>query len=358
MATKKAKGLKFVTDTESPFPDLYSIEGEETALRDLLEADNPDTNDPRWPRVVELENRMKLRQQMMANAKVRQQADSIITTPEAVKVKELTGFVASHTETMVLHTRDAFQMFTGRAKTAAATPGRVDHTITGGARVAAFIRLLWFLTANDNPYADWALISATEAIKGITKELEQASHRCETDLEKLRQRGLDYQVVVAPVPQTVELRFKSPYGFMVAESIVSFDYYVRVLRTLSRHDRLSEAETRDAIYEYKRRMRGVFELARKYASVLGQPNMELLARKDFAVDADDAAKARISIAREKFGSVPEDVFMRRIKPRHSQARPDQPGFETDELQALAKHASGEISEEPTTTVADEGKGLL
>ena len=57
-------------------------------------------------------------------------------------------------DTMTLHTREAYRIFTGRATEAA---GKLP-AIPGGRRFAAVLKSIWHLSANDNPYADWILI--------------------------------------------------------------------------------------------------------------------------------------------------------------------------------------------------------
>ena len=48
MATPKTKTTKFPTSADSPFEDGYDIAGERDALKDLVEAEEPDEKDPRW----------------------------------------------------------------------------------------------------------------------------------------------------------------------------------------------------------------------------------------------------------------------------------------------------------------------
>jgi integrating conjugative element protein (TIGR03761 family) len=348
---KPAPTPAFQRDVDSPFPDQYWIEGEESVLRELIDADEPNTSDPRWARVLELERRRKLLDQMRANERKRGTADDVVPTPEAAKVNSLSQFVSPNTETMTLHTRDAFQVFTGRARSTDPS----GHTIVGGARVAACIKSIWYLSENDNPYADWALISASDSIKGETQLLENESEALEeAHFRKLQQRGLSYEIAVASVPQTVELRFKSPYGFMIAELISAFDFYVRVVRTLIRRDRMTDNEGREAIYIHKRKIRGVFELPAKYEHVLNQETMRLLSRADFGKEVDAAGVLRVAVARKAFGPVPNNIFSGELQPRHSKRRVT---VTQQELAALHAAAAGQHQDAGTTSTDNEQKLL-
>ena len=67
---------------------------------------------------------------------------------------DMGGLVDEVPDTMTLHTKEAYRLFIGR---------RFDATnqieaIAGGRRVAASLRAIWYLSSNDNPYADWVLV--------------------------------------------------------------------------------------------------------------------------------------------------------------------------------------------------------
>ena len=70
-------------------------------------------------------------------------------------------------DAMTLHTREAWQMFTGRSADASGqTPA-----IPGGRRFAAVLRAIWALSARDNPYADWILIRVTQRLGEIRAQM-------------------------------------------------------------------------------------------------------------------------------------------------------------------------------------------
>jgi hypothetical protein len=48
----------------TPLPDGYDLEAERLALADLLQAEQPDESDPRWPRVIEYTDRLRQLRQM------------------------------------------------------------------------------------------------------------------------------------------------------------------------------------------------------------------------------------------------------------------------------------------------------
>ncbi|HMV40646.1 MAG TPA: AcaB family transcriptional regulator, partial [Plasticicumulans sp.] len=72
-------------------------------------------------------------------------------------------------DAMTLHTQDAYRMFTGRA----ADPASNAPAIPGGRRFAAVLKAIWYLSANDNPYADWILIRVYQSLSGIRSQMGQ-----------------------------------------------------------------------------------------------------------------------------------------------------------------------------------------
>ena len=109
--------------------------------------------------------------------------------------------------------------------------------IIGAKFCAAALRSFWVQTAHDNPYADWALLRATQGMQQYGRELQQLT---ETHLGKLRQmeaKGLTFTVLKSADPKSVSLQFTSPYGFMLAELVVDYDYTVRVIKTAVRQVR-------------------------------------------------------------------------------------------------------------------------
>jgi integrating conjugative element protein (TIGR03761 family) len=219
-------------------------------------------------------------------------------------------------DVMTLHTQDAYRMFTGRvadAKTQA-------PAIPGGRRFAAVLKSIWYLSANDNPYADWILIRVYQSLVAIRAQMAQVIAGREAEFDALRRKGLNLSVLRSRSPATVELGFRSPYGYATAEAIVEFDYHVRMVKTLVLKDRMSDDDGRAAIREIGRGLRALFLEPIRWERQLLREEMLPLSRRDFLPSADDAARQRMHIAVALFGEVPRAVFTGDDAPRHSQRR--------------------------------------
>lgn len=219
-------------------------------------------------------------------------------------------------DSMTLHTREAWQLFTGRR----ADPARRTTPIPGGRRFASVMKMLWLLSANDNPYADWILQRVYERLARVRRRLDRSIHVREAEMQELVTRGLSLAVMASREPMHVEIGFGSPYGYAAAEAILEFDRYVRVVRTLMHKDRLGENEGRAAIREIGREFRALFVEPIRWERHLVTDDLRALSRRDYLPGADDAACERVRAAARFFGAVPRDIFIGDVQPRHTRRR--------------------------------------
>ena len=219
-------------------------------------------------------------------------------------------------DTMSLHTKDAYRIFTGRGADAA---GKLPP-IPGGRRFAAVLKSIWHLSANDNPYADWILIRMYESLIAIRAHLSRVITAREEAIEILKRKGLSLAVMGSRSPKTVELGFRSPYGYATAEAIVEIDYYVRMIKTLIHKDRMSDDEGRAAIREVGRELRALFLEPIRWERHLLREELRPLSRSDFLPAADELAHQRVRAVVALFGEVPRKVFTGAQAPRHTRRR--------------------------------------
>jgi len=337
-ATGQLAAVEFPVSGDSPFPDGYDIASERDALADLVAADNPDQSDPRWPRFLELSEREERLRQMNTARQLRQGAESVVPDHEARRIVDLGQLTDSAPDTMTLHTKDAFRMFTGRQADA---EGKVVP-IAGGKRFAAVLKSIWYLSGNDNPYADWILIRMYDGLMAVRAHLAEASQERENAIDLLKRKGLTFSVMQSRSPKAVELGFRSPYGYATAEAIADFDYYVRVIKTLIHKDRIGDEEGRAAIRELGREMRALFLEPIRWERYLLREELRQLSRSDFLPGAGEEAGKRVKAAVGLFGELPRKVFTGTEAPRHTRRRVK---LTAAELQLLER-ASLSVPSEP------------
>jgi len=302
----------------SPFSDGYDIEGERQALKDMIEADDLNTTDPRYQRYVELERREELLRRNQAEYEARDGAERDVPFLEASRVKTLGRLADEGEDSMLLHTREASRLFVGRAL----APGEQGYGQSGGKKVGAALRAIWYLSGNDNPYADYALLECHSGIQALVRDLESQIALMEARLEKLKQRGLSFSIVAAMPPAKVELGFKSPYGYSVVLLISTMDYFVRVVKSLVRKDLLTDKEGYAEIWNASHKVRRVFERAVWFQRYLMKEELVKLSRLDWLPTADELAKKRVAAAVKLFGQLPREVFNGSAAPAHSRRQLD------------------------------------
>ena len=235
-------------------------------------------------------------------------------------------------DTMTLHTRDAYLMFTGRKH----EPGSPFMPIVGGRKLAAVLKSIWYLSAQDNPYADWILIQLHDGLADLRSGLARATRQREGMLAQIARKGLALSVMSSRRPAIVALGFRSPYGYATAQMIVEFDYCVRVIKTLVQKDCLSDVQGQNAIRALTREMRRFFLGAVRWERLLLREDVAALSRGDFLPGADAVAQKRTETAITLFGRVPQKILLGHTVPRHTRrrAKPTK-----EELRALRQAAS-------------------
>jgi len=108
--------------------------------------------------------------------------------------------------------------------------------------------------------------------------------------------------------------------YAIAELIVEFDFYVRVVKTLGRKAIFSDKQEHDAIRQFTRPMRAAFEEFIRFETWLTKPELLPLCRNDFLPGADAEAQRRVAAVTGIFGAVPPGIYAAQQVSRHSQRR--------------------------------------
>ena len=158
------------------------------------------------PLCVAVRTRSATAETMKATRKPRQQAQSIVPEPVARGVMELGRLVDEEPDTMTLHTKEAFGAFTGRRPEA---QGNGVH-IGGGKRFAAVLKSIWDLSGNDNPYADWLLITMHGRLTELRLKIERATIAKQKLIDLVKTQGLSFSVMRSRKSQDGGAWFSQP----------------------------------------------------------------------------------------------------------------------------------------------------
>jgi len=304
------------TAPTSPFSDGYDLHGERAACAHLIAAENPDFKDPMWDRFMVLLDREEELMKRAQQLKQRSYAEKIVPDNEALGIRTIGGLVQEENDEMFIHTKEAYRLFIGRTRDDSPS----SYGISSAKKIAAILRSVWNLSSNDNPYADWMLIQFTEQIDEVRKALERATQVHQATLDTLEKRGLVVHVMKSRAPIKVNLGFRSPYGYMVAEMLVDFDWYTRLIKTMIAKSRVSDEVGRADLNKFRSRIRSIFESALPFQKYLLREELRALSRSDFLPQADVEATKRVKAIRGIFGDVPANIFTGELSPRHSKRK--------------------------------------
>ncbi len=363
VATRRRNGrVTFYTSRASMFADGYDLERERIEVMPLIEMANEghtiEASHPMFDRYMlyldraaEHERNSKLRQ-------ARAQESAAVTRTEVRSFRALGGFTNANDEgdSVLIHTREAFQLFIGRA----ADPDNAKAPrIISFKKVGAAYRLLWSLSTNNNPYADWALCSLSEQRDALQLELAKSVHDLEKTLTDLAQRrGMKLSVAQNNSPQSLPIRFKSPYAYALVESLAEFDYLVRLIRTLTFKARLTPPLADQLIRDHMRLFRGHFNEVKKFEKFLGEPDLLLLTRNDFLQSADAVARKRVAKCIDLFGEVPRAVFSMEHVPPFKAQRGELSEAERAVLQKVTTGVSDEADMADAVAQEQGAQGLV
>lgn len=341
--------LPFLKEDNSPFSDGYSISKEEAYLADFIRAGAPES-DLRYDRYVELLDRRERFTIMQAERADRRGADVLVSSQDAQVADDLGGLVDDGVDQMTLHTIESLRMFQGRSR----DPSTGANPIIGGKRVASSLRNLWLLTANNNPYADWALVRHEQTVSNIQRHLDAEVLKCEAALKDQLRRGLSFNVVASSQPATLNLGFRSPYGYDIAKLISSYDFFVRLQRTLQRKSLQTDEEARRALQVVSRAMLSAFYGTSRFDRWLSRKEIQTLNRGDW-ISADPEAIKRLEFVVKTFGPVPSAIYKTAISPSHSRRRYSITEAERQVLQQVGAQLEAEEMAEVTQRATPEAE---
>lgn len=313
------RARKRAEDTVPSEPPPFDPETARPLIQHLLDAENPDINDPAFQLFMRYEAWEAAQQRRRANYKSSLGADKGVQMQEAQRMWEIGRLEAERPDFMVVHTKDALRLFIGRGT----DPDGQVARIPGAKNVATALRFLWIESGQDNPYADWALLMAEEALDARIQAVEQARATALGKLQALEARGLHISPLRSANPVKVDLGFKSPYGFLIAHLVIAFDEFVRAVKTLQARDLIGSDDARLDIRSVLRPTRALFDQVLRQQAILARPAFSAVRRADFSATAKDVKK-RVGELAAMWPGLPDAVLSRELLPRHArrpQGRP-------------------------------------
>lgn len=346
------KPPSFLTESNSPFADNYSIDKEREFLAPHI-ADGLEEKafGAMYDRYIELMDRVDRLDSMRREYEQKMGADHETSPDEAVGMRQIGRLIDDEVDQMQVHTLEAYRLFLGRRR----EPGTQTAPIIGGKKMGAVLRSLWLLTGRDNPYADWALVRHEHAMKEVHALLRKEVEAAQAVLADYKQRGMSLSMLRSEQPMVLNLGFRSPYGYGVVQLVSQYDWFIRLMKTLERKSLRTDAAVRHSITDANRQIRRIWYDTARFDRWLSRDEVKDLCRSDFAEGMTEAAAKRSQFALEVFGAVPSDVFGCVIKPTHSRRHLRESPEERKFLEHMRLQlAKAEASADETDPAVDGG----
>ncbi len=157
---------------------------------------------------------------------------------------------------LTVQTRQAQQLIHGRN-------GSLDKpAIIGLIGFADRLRVIWQAARDDDPYADWWLIKAHEALDQARNSLGRYQEELDTRLVQMK--AMEVTVAESLRPYRIRLQFANPYAYQGAQLIAEYDTLVRTVLTCRHIGQLDDESTQVIIHLCARKIRGTFVVPQGY----------------------------------------------------------------------------------------------
>ncbi len=203
--------------------------------------------------------------------------------------------------TIVLHTRHAQRLYLGR-QAGVDDSGKAVPAIPGVLRFASQVRQVAVGARAGDPYADWMLVRI-ETEYDVVMQAYGDHQRQVDDLLKSRP-GINIEVALSVRPLEVPMQFGSPYAFLAADIVATFDGVARGILTAVHTSRVARAVGSRQLEEAKRHARRFLLTPARYV-FSGATREDLL-----------AGNQRATNATAKLGKLPDEIFHRHVRPRY------------------------------------------
>jgi integrating conjugative element protein (TIGR03761 family) len=290
----------------------FNPEAVRPLIQHLLNADNPDIDDPFFGLFTQYEAWQESARLRRANYKSTLGAEPTVPMQTAQQMWDIGRLESEGDDFMMIHTKDAMRLFIGRGE----DPDGKLSRIPGAKSVGTALRHFWFASGANNPYADWALLMAEQGLDQRIASLEVTRTEALAKLKALEQQGLHLSVLRSSHPVRLDLGFKSPYGFLIAQMVVVFDHFVRIVKTLQARDLLSVEASRIEIRRELRPLRALFDQIQRQEALLNRPAFNGLKRADFGSTSAEL-RQRITEINDLWPGLPADVLSGQVLPRHA-----------------------------------------
>lgn len=282
---------EFLQHKDSPFVDQYHFFAERDFLkRNGAFEEGLEMTFPYYTRLKEYESHeMCLLQELekqtpkRARRKVVIDLDQIEIFPDRnSQFLSMGTLTTSEVDSVQLHTKQATRLWYGMPRT---TTNKFGYPGVMAA-ISAMYKIV-STSRNDNPFADHALIEIEQKISSAVETLVVEEQKVTTTLAALEKRGIKLNLLSSDEPLSIPLEFSHPYGYLLIQALVQYDYVVRQILTLGMKSIITKKTESDAIHFCTKQFRSLnayISTKEKTVSILKDVTRSVL------IDGQDKAK--------------------------------------------------------------------
>lgn len=200
---------------------------------------------------------------------------------------------------VTIQTRQAQMLVTGRERT------DTQHRILGLMQFSKYLNQMADAARNDDPYADWFLLQAEEALEAASSGIASLRERLGKLLDSVP--AMQVEVAQSTKPLRITLNFAASYAYWTTRVITDYDELVRMVLTARHVAYMDAAAERGVLNEASRMVRRVFESTARY-------RYTGITRAEVQQATEPARQAA-----ELMGQLPVDILEKRQRPKFAPA---------------------------------------
>lgn len=200
---------------------------------------------------------------------------------------------------VTIQTRQAQMLVTGRERT------DTQHRILGLMQFSKYLNQMAEAARNDDPYADWFLLQAEEALEAASSGIANLRGRIGKLLDSVP--AMQVEVAQSTKPLRITLNFAASYAYWTTRVITDYDELVRMVLTARHVAYMDAAAERGVLNEASRMVRRVFESTARY-------RYTGITRKEVQQTTEPARQAA-----ELMGQLPVEILEKRQRPKFAPA---------------------------------------
>ncbi|UJS26439.1 PFL_4669 family integrating conjugative element protein [Thiothrix winogradskyi] len=200
---------------------------------------------------------------------------------------------------VTIQTRQAQMLVTGRERT------DTQHRILGLMQFSKYLNQMADAARNDDPYADWFLLQAEEALETTSSGIASLRERLGKLLDSVP--AMQVEVAQSTKPLRITLNFAASYAYWTTRVITDYDELVRMVLTARHVAYMDAAAERGVLNEASRMVRRVFESTARY-------RYTGITRAEVQQATEPARQAA-----ELMGQLPVEILEKRQRPKFAPA---------------------------------------